>query len=424
VGGFASTLTLTLGFSLLLPGGIRWGMRQLLISRPRRKKGLVSAWLGGNYVHRYAGRMAVSMAALMIAVAMLISIGLMIRSFRQGVDNWINRSVSGDLFVGPIFPSNQGFSQFMDPRVVEEIRRMKEVAHVYAYRGVSTELQGYSLRIWSGDLAVIERYGGLSFTLGKGQEIFHQALKEEAVLVSEILATQLNLEPGDRLELMTAEGPHSFTVAGVFYDYRTEGGAVWMDRRLFLRYWQDPRINGLRLYLKDPSNIHAVRESILKRFADRSTLVIISNRELRNQILKIFDQTFQITYILEAIAVLMAFLGILHSSAISVLFRERELGILKAVGAGSGQVRRMILTETTLMGIFSLLWGAVAGTLLSLILIFVINKQSFGWTIPFHWSGTIYLQTLGIIVLGSFLSGWIPSRMAVQKSAQEMIREE
>ena len=223
---------------------------------------------------------------------------------------------------------------------------------------------------------------------------------------------------------MTAEGPQAFQVAGIFYDYRTEGGAVWMDRTLFLKYWKDPRINGLRLYLKDPSQINQVREAITKKMAGQVSLVIISNQELRAQILNIFDQTFQITYILEAIAILVAFLGILHSSSISVLFREKELGILKALGALPGQIRRMILTETALMGIFSFLWGALAGTFLSLILIFVINKQSFGWTIPFHWSLTVYLQTLGIIVLGSILSGWIPASMAVRRSTQEMIREE
>lgn len=152
--------------------------------------------------------------------------------------------------------------------------------------------------------------------------------------------------------------------------------------------------------------------------------MVISHRELREKILNIFDQTFRITYILEAIAVLMAFLGILHSSAISVLFRERELGILKAVGAADRQVRRMILTETTIMGLGSLSLGAAAGTILSWILIFVVNKQSFGWTIPFHWSGWVYLKTLGVVVLGSLLSGWLPSRLAVQKSLREMIREE
>jgi putative ABC transport system permease protein len=424
MGGFASTASLTSGFSLLVPAVIRRGIRGFFPSPFRGRGPRLPIWLGGNYVHRYAGRMAVSMAALMIAVTMLISIGLMIRSFRQGVEDWIGRSISGDLFVGPVFPSNQGFSQFMDPKAVEEIRSLPELRHVYAYRGLTTTWKGYTLRIWAGDLEVIQRYGGLLFTEGESDRIFRQVLTQESVLVSEVLANQWNLRAGDRLELPTAEGLRVFSVAGVFYDYRTEGGAVWMDRRLFLKYWKDDRVNGLRLYLKDPTRSQELKQKIQERFTERGTLVIISNRELRERILNIFDQTFQVTYLLEAIAVIMAFLGIIHSSAISVLFRERELGILKAVGAEDRQIRRMILTETTLMGTGSLVLGAAAGTILSLILIFVVNKQSFGWTIPFHWSGAIYLKTTGIILLGSALAGWIPSRMALQKSAQEMLREE
>jgi putative ABC transport system permease protein len=424
IGGFSATLALTLGFSILLPDFVRLIFRRIFIFQFLKKRGYWSGWLGINYLNRYVGRITIAMAALMIAITMLISVGLMIRSFRQAVDTWIGQSVSGDLFVGPVLPSNQGFFQFLEPQVIREIESLKELSEVYHYRAVMTEARGIPIRLWAGDLAIIQRRGGLSFTQGASETIIRQAVTGEAILVSEILANQLKIKPENQLTLMTADGPRSFRVAGVFYDYRTEGGAVWMDRSLFLKYWKDPRINGLRLYLKDPSLIPQVREILHGKMADRVSLVIISNRELREQILNIFDQTFRITYVLEAIAILVAFLGILHTSAISILFREKELGILEALGAMPGQIRRMILTETTLMGIFSFIWGALAGTLLSFILIFVINKQSFGWTIPFHWSGTIFIKTLGIIVLGSLLSGWIPSGLAVRRSTQEMIREE
>jgi putative ABC transport system permease protein len=424
IGGFSATLALTLGFSFLLPDFVRRGINRILSLGFQGKKDLLSAWLGVNYVNRYLSRMAVAMAALMIAIAMLISVSLMIRSFRQAVDTWISQSVSGDLFVGPVSLSNQAFSQFLQPEALREIETIKEIDEIYKYRGMISEVKGFPLRLWSGDLAVIQRHGGLAFTGGKSWDIFQKTLTGEEILVSEVLANQLGLKQGAKLNLMTAEGAHPFVVAGIFYDYRTEGGAVWMDRHLFLKYWKDPRINGVRVYLKDPARVHQVREGIYKKFAGRVSLVIISNKELRDQILNIFDQTFQITYILEAIAILVAFLGILHSSSISILFREKELGILKAVGALPGQIRRMILTETALMGLFSFIWGGIAGTFLSLILIFVINKQSFGWTIPFHWSWLIYIQTLGVIILGSLLSGWIPSGLAVRKSTQEMLREE
>jgi putative ABC transport system permease protein len=424
IGGFSATLALTLGFSFLLPDFLRLIFRRVFIFQFLKKRGYLSEWLGINYLNRYVGRITIAMAALMIAIAMLISVSLMIRSFRQAVDTWIGQSVSGDLFVGPVLPSNQGFYQFLEPRTIQEIESLKEVSEVYHYRAIMTEAKGLPIRLWAGDLAIIQRRGGLSFTRGTSESIMPEAITGEGILASEILANQLSLKPGDQITLMTADGPHAFRVAGVFYDYRTEGGAVWMDRSLFLKYWKDPRINGLRLYLKDSSQINPVREILHKKTAGRVSLVIISNRELREQILNIFDQTFQITYVLEAIAILVAFLGILHTSAISILFREKELGILQALGALPGQIRRMILTETTLMGVFSFLWGALAGTLLSFILIFVINKQSFGWTIPFHWSWVVFFKTLGIIVLGSLLSGWIPAGLAVRRSTQEMIREE
>ena len=333
VGGFSATLALTLGFSFLLPDFVRGGLSRVLSFSFWRKKDFFSTWLGANYVNRYLSRMSVAMAALMIAIAMLISVSLMIRSFRQAVETWINQSVSGDLFIGPAFPSNQAFSHFLDPQVTEEIEKVKGLSDIYYYRGVITELKGFPVRLWSGDLAVIQRHGGLAFTSGKNEAIFQKTLAGEGILVSEVLANQLRLKPGTKLRLMTAIGAHDFPIAGVFYDYRTEGGAVWMDRYLFLRYWKDSRINGVRVYLQDPTRIHQVREAIYKKFSGRVSLVIISNKELRDQILNIFDQTFQITYILEAIAILVAFLGILHSSSISILFREKELGILKALGA-------------------------------------------------------------------------------------------
>ena len=357
VGGFSATLALTLGFSFLLPDFVRGGINRILSLGFRGKKDFLPAWLGMNYLNRYLSRMAVAMAALMIAIAMLISVGLMIRSFRQAVETWISQSVSGDLFIGPVFPSNQIFSQFLDPQVIGEIEKLNELSDIYHYRGVITELKGFPVRLWAGDLAVILRHGGLAFTRGNNEEIFQKSLTGEEILVSEVLANQLDLKPGAKLSLMTATGAHQFSIAGIFYDYRTEGGAVWMNRPLFLKYWKDPRINGLRVYLKDPARLHQVREAILKKFSGRVSLTVVSNRELRDQILKIFDQTFQITYILEAIALLVAFLGILHSSSISVLFRERELGILRALGALPGQIRQIILTETALMGLFSFLWG-------------------------------------------------------------------
>lgn len=424
LGGLLATLTLILGFSLLLAPGTR----KLLIRRPPpgpqsgRRPG--AGRLGFLYFNASLDKMAVSMAALMTAVAMLISVALMTRSFRQTVEHWIDQSISGDLLVGPVFPSHQGDFQFLEPEVIRSLAARTDLRDIYHYRGLSIFTGGHPARLWAGNLDVIQRQGSLSFTGGDPEAIFRETLTQEAVIVSEVLAYRLKIGPGDSLTLPTARGPRPFRIAGVFYDYRTEGGGVWMDRRVFLKWWQDDRVNGVRLYLRDPARLPQVRESLLQEHGGRYTLAIISHRELRDQILAIFDQTFRVTYALEAIAILVAFLGIIHTSSILNLFRAKELGILKALGALPGQIRGLLLTETMLMGCFSFLWGAIAGTLMSLILIFVINRQSFGWTIRLYWSFQVYWQTLAIILVSSLLAGWVPAALALKTDIQQLFREE
>jgi putative ABC transport system permease protein len=424
LGGLLATLTLILGFSLWL-SPVTHRILSLISPGPasRGKRRKVRP-LGYLYFEYALDKMAVSMAALMTAIAMLISVSILINSFRQTVDQWIDQSISGDLLVGPVFPSNQGDSQFLEPEVIKGIETLSGIKDIYYYRGLPTASEGQPFRLWAGNLAVIKRYSRLAFTAGNPEEIYRQVLTQEAVILSEVLANRLKARSGDSITLLTALGPHSFRIAGIFYDYRTEGGGVWIDRAVFLKWWQDERINGVRLYLKEPGRLSQVRESLLKQFSDRYDLVVISHRELREQILRIFDQTFQVTYALEAIAILVAFLGIIHTSSILILFREKELGILKALGALPGQVRMMILTETGLMGFFSFFWGGWAGTLLSLILILVINKQSFGWTIQLHWSFGVYGQTLILILISSILAGLVPASIALRTKMEQQIREE
>jgi putative ABC transport system permease protein len=419
-----ATLTLILGFSLLLAPGTRKLLTRPPGRRPPADRRPGAVRLGFLYFRHSLDKMAVSMAALMTAIAMLISVALMIRSFRQTVEHWIDQSISGDLLVGPVLPSHQGDFQFLESAVIRGLETGPEIKDIYYYRVLVTHTAGSPVRLWTGNLDVIQRHGRLAFTAGDPDTIFRKTLTEEAVLVSEVLSYRLKIRPGDAVTLPTAHGPQAFQVAGIFYDYRTEGGGIWMDRRVFLKWWEDDRINGVRLYLKDPSRLNQVRESLLREQAGRYTLAIVSHRELRGQILAIFDQTFRVTYALEAIAILVAFLGIIHTSSILNLFRAKELGILKALGARPGQVRGLLLTETVLMGFFSFLWGAVAGTLLSLILIFVINKQSFGWTIQLYWTFQVYWQTLAVIVVSSVLAGWVPATVALKTDIQQLTREE
>jgi putative ABC transport system permease protein len=142
-------------------------------------------------------------------------------------------------------------------------------------------------------------------------EIMRRCRELGQISISEVLANRLTLEEGDELELPTPNGVQRLVIAGVFYDYRTEGGMVIMDRSTYHRYWPDDhRYTSVGLYLESATDPERVR-TLIRRDLERSQEVFItSNRELRQEILRIFDQTFAITYALQVIAIIVAIFGI------------------------------------------------------------------------------------------------------------------
>jgi putative ABC transport system permease protein len=150
----------------------------------------------------------------------------------------------------------------------------------------------------------------------------------------------------------------------------------------------------------------------------------MSNRSIRRQAMEIFDRTFAITYALEAIAVFVAVMGVGGALLALVIDRRREFGLLRFLGSSKAQVRRMILFEAALLGLFANIAGLVLGLLLSLLLIKVINKQSFGWTIQFHWPIAVLLSALTVVYAATIIAGLYPARIATQLVPIEVIHEE
>jgi len=153
-------------------------------------------------------------------------------------------------------------------------------------------------------------------------------------------------------------------------------------------------------------------------------VLMFSNRDLRAEAIRIFDRTFAITYALEAVAVLVAVMGIAGALLALVIDRRRELGLLRFLGAATGQVRKLILVEAGLLGLLANFAGLALGFALSLILIYVINKQSFGWTIRFHWPVEVLLGALTVVYGATVLAGLYPAQVAVRLNPLEVVHEE
>jgi putative ABC transport system permease protein len=152
--------------------------------------------------------------------------------------------------------------------------------------------------------------------------------------------------------------------------------------------------------------------------------MINSNSKLKADAIKVFDRTFAITYALEAVAVVVAVMGVAGALLALVIDRRREFGLLRFLGASTEQIRKLILVEAGLLGLLANIAGLALGLVLSLLLIFVINKQSFGWTIQFHWPVAVLTGAVSIVYAATVLAGLYPARIAMRMNPIEVVHEE
>jgi len=467
--GFVAAFLILLAFALFTPLAARL-LGQGLQPAFRRLLGPAGD-LGCRYLAGSLSRSAVSIAALACALGMLIAVTVMIGSFRRTVNDWVSRAISGDIFFGPAVFSTAAYDQYLPGEILPELRRDPDIADIYLYRCVRIPYQDRYILVIGGSFEVLARHGGLWFRKGDAQEIMgmvgniggrgqgpaapapspkppsptpYRGLGGELegragesltknspgpplnpqVVISEPLAETFHYQEGDALTLPTPAGPQRLTVAGVFYDYRTDGPSVWMDIKLFRRLWQDTQLNAVRLYLRDPGKVPEVQARLKQRYGARYRLVALSHRDLRNGILKIFDETFALTYALEGVAVVVAVFGIITTFLVLIMERERELALLQAMGAARRQILGLVLVESGLASFLSFLLGAGCGSLLSLLLILVINKQAFGWTIHLYFTPGIYWQTLLLVMALGLGAAAYPAWRAIQPHLAAILKEE
>ena len=223
---------------------------------------------------------------------------------------------------------------------------------------------------------------------------------------------------------MTPSGEKQFPVMGGFYDYATDGGKLVMDRALYRQLWQDETTTLFAVYATPGADIDAVRRHIAETVGREGHLLVISNAELKKEILAIFDRTFTITYALEFIAVGIALLGIVNTLLTSVLERQRELATLRAIGASAQQIRRLVLWESSYLGLLGAALGVLGGVLLSVLLIEVINKQSFGWTIQFTLPGSMLVEAVEVALAAAVVASTLPARWAAKQPIVDGLRYE
>jgi putative ABC transport system permease protein len=384
----------------------------------------VEAMLASRSLVSSLRRTAILVAALSTAIAMMASVAIMVGSFRQTVQAWMDDQLKADLFLQPAGDPRADRLPTLDPSLADTIAALPGVAGVDRFRGYDISYQGLPATLGSADTRANHDLAKIRFLSGRPTSVVDAEMRSgDNAAVSQPFAYKHNVRAGDNITLPLGNGQVTFHVVDVFYDYGSEKGFVIVDRATMLRYLPDPAPSGIAVYLAPGADVDVVRKAVEQVAAGRNIL-IFTNRNLRAEAIRVFDRTFAITYALELVAVVVAIIGIAGALLTIVIDRRRELGLLRFLGASVSQVRKIIFLEAGLIGLLSNIAGLVLGVVLSLLLIFVINKQSFGWTIQLHWPVTILSAALTLVFLATVLAGFYPARIAARLNPIEVVHEE
>ena len=420
---FAALFGLVVGTALLTPLATVWLVR-LLLPAVRRLLGIVGT-MAARGITAALSRTAPAAAALVVAVAVTVGLGAMISSFRVSVSEWLETTLRGDVYVSVPSPVSSRPTGTMDPALVEGLAGLSGAAGATLYRRV--ELPSRYGRIGVvGVEAPPGRQPGLHLA-GGGSEARAALRSGRGVLVSEPFAYRNRVEPGDTIRLDTALGERALPVAGVYRDYGSDRGVVMMSRDLYRRLWNDPAVSSLALHAREGVAADALAErarGVGAEAAGPSRIVVRSNAELRQRSLEVFDRTFAITGVLRMLAFVVAFIGILSALMALQLERSRELGVLRANGLTPGQVWHLVTAQTGVLGAVAGLLALPAGLLLAAVMVHVVNRRSFGWSLDLHPGWALPAETLALALAGALLAGLYPAWRMARTSPARALREE
>ena len=419
--GYASGLLIIFGGTLFAPLAItllsRFGTRILEKRSPAGT--LAVANLGSSLI-----RNSVAVASLMIAIAMMVSVAILIGSFRTTVVAWADDTLKADLFVRPLGLADASYDARFSPAIVPKIQKLAGVEAVDTFRGISIPFRDRLTTVGATDFLSAADRNKLRFIgVTDTRALAHTLPNSNAVVISEPFATRFKLDRGDSFALDTPAGNVTLKILAIYNDYSSDSGIMLMDKRVFARLYHDDSINSIAIYAKPGVDLVALRSNVVRAVlplkVDAQT-----TRELRTLVIQIFNRTFAITYALYIISITIAVLGVVSTLFALVLERKREIGLMRYLGLRARDVRRMVYYEAGFIGLLGGVGGVVVGVLLALLLIFVINRQAFGWLIELHMPYDFLGEAIALVIVAALIAGIYPARVAARIRTAEAVRAE
>jgi putative ABC transport system permease protein len=404
--GFSGLFVVVAGLSLLTPAGTVLLVR---LARPvlHRVGGTIGLVAARGVVSSLT-RTAPAITALVVAVSVTVGLGVMIQSFRGTLVRWLDATLLADVYVSLPGPRASVASGTLWPDLVERFVAHPDVVAHSTYRGVDLVDGNGAYRLVALDLDP-RGEGAFDFLSGDTQDLIARFRRGDGVVVSEPFAYHRAVAMGDEISLPTPVGSRRVAILGVFRDYGSDQGTVMLSRTLYDRYYDDPGVTSLALFLSPGADSERVVAELLAGVPEGRSVIARTNDVLRFASLDVFDRTFEVTAVLRLLAFIVAFVGVLSALMALELERSRELGVLRAWGVTPGEVWKLVLTQTGLLGLIAGVLAVPMGIVLSTVMIFVVNKRSFGWTLEMQLGLGVPAQAIALALVGALVAGLYPA---------------
>jgi putative ABC transport system permease protein len=420
VGGYLSIFLVLMGTTLLAPLLLRllWHVYR----RPGEAVLGISGRLAADNFARAPGRTAVPVSALAIGVAMVVCISGFVVSFRASTHRWLDQAMPADLFITSAARTAGTRNLPLPPGLGEELAALPGVAQVDRVRVLPHDVLGLRAYVISLIPEIYEQYGRPLVL--EGRLPTHEERLAGRITISENLARRRGLEVGESFEMATPTGSRSYTVGAVIVDYNSDQGSVFLSREVYMAHFQDDRVDTFEVYLADPSRLDAVRRAISGRWGERYQLYVLSHADLRQEATALIDDAFAVTFAMEAVAVLLALLGVVNTLLAAVLDRTREIGLLRAVGAARSHILQLFVAEAAFIGLSGGLIGALAGLWMGVLVTEVVGGQATGWSFPYIFPTHLAILMGSASTLCAIVAGLYPARRAAALNVVEALAYE
>ena len=373
-----------------------------------------------------AGRRRAAWAAgsVAVAVALAVAIATMVSSFRSTVEGWTASGLRADVWVRPLAAETGVWVGRLDPEIVTIAEELFGANAVDPFYAEMISYEGRPVSFAGAAFDVVQHFGSVPFPGRDSASVFAEALRRNGAVVNEPFANRFGIREGDRIRLELPGGVLEREVVGVFRDYSRSHGLVVVDRRDFLPFFPDRGPDDMALFLPPEVDAAAARERMLDAVRGRFLIEALLNRELKGAVLDAFERTFAITTAMYLVAAVVAVVAVAAVLFTLVGERRRELATVRALGGSRSQLMAMVVAEAGLLGVAAAAAGTAAGLMVGVILVKVVNLQSFGWSLELVLPWASLAEMAAWVVSACLLAGLPPAVVAARLQPAAVLRED